>query len=126
MMELFEASRRLCGGGIGGDREVQPGDELLLLLSATRQKRIVQFATAPSDFNNVLPYNAFLECISWMKLLLNSMDASPHSYTFKLEMLESCRILGLAEPAVVAFNALGARFVQVIKKNIHNKLVVKK
>ena len=38
-MRLYRATKGLCAGGVGGEREVQPGDEMLLYASALRRAR---------------------------------------------------------------------------------------
>jgi len=40
VVELYYSTKHLCVGGIGGEREVQPGDELLTLLSAQHRRRV--------------------------------------------------------------------------------------
>jgi hypothetical protein len=40
LLSLYFSTKPICAGGIGGEREVQPGDELFLFLSATLRQRL--------------------------------------------------------------------------------------
>ena len=121
----------LCRGGVGGEREVQPGDELLLLCSARRRQALARALSTPPPVDNgmstpcvqsghvhfpshlsstslslslslSLPAGAssgsggglgrltdeaaVLRAAQWAALLLAGTEASPFTYTFKLEV----------------------------------------
>lgn len=109
LIQLFETCKKVCVGGVGGAREVQPNDELLLLLSSSYRRVYREALAELRDHNHeVLSVIA----IEWLALLLYAMESSPWSYTFKLEALEPLRELGLAEPTIVAYNGMGAKYIQ--------------
>jgi hypothetical protein len=49
----------------------------------------------------------------WALLVGSAAEESPFAYCFKLELQEPYRELGIGEAALVSFNSLGAKYVQV-------------
>lgn len=102
IIKLHQATVDLCRGGIGGDREVQPNDELLSI-----------FACASRYAYSVRSENKPQALVKWASALLYSMNISPYNYAFKLDLLEPLRQLAMGESALAAFTGLGAKYVQV-------------
>jgi hypothetical protein len=122
-ISLFKDGKISCGGGIGGEREVQPGDELLLLCSTANR---VLYSLPNVNTTTILSsdgcsINKLTRSINWASLLLFGMEQSQYTYTFRLELLEPLRVLGIGESALVSFNAMGAKYVQVSLDLIRNK-----
>lgn len=102
IIKLHQATADLCRGGIGGDREVQPNDELLTIL-----------ACASRYFYSNCSENKPQALVKWAASSLYSMNVSPFNYAFKLDLLEPLRLLAVGESALAAFSGLGAKYVQV-------------
>lgn len=47
--------------------------------------------------------DTIISASKWAQLLSYGMNSSPHTYTFKLEILEPYRLLCATEPAIVAY-----------------------
>ena len=96
----------LLSGGIGGEREVQPCDEFLRLASFYHRNQ-------PHNSSlNLLPQN--------YSFILNSchisqigISTSVHNYVFNLEVIDSLRSIGAAEPALHAFERMGVKHIQL-------------
>jgi hypothetical protein len=89
--------------GIGGDKEVQPGDELLMLCSAARRVE-AQAGSAPTDYGGKLV---------WCSLLQLAHTMSPHNYQPRIDLIECYRRLGVGKAALEIYQVLGVRYVQV-------------
>jgi hypothetical protein len=87
---------------IGGEREVKPGDELLLLaLSGAR--------TQPRDASS-----GFLtSCYARAVIAQYGASVSTHAFTHRLELLDPLRTLGAGEAVIKHFALLGVRYVQL-------------
>jgi hypothetical protein len=95
----------LAGKGIGGLREVQPGDELLMLCSEQMWQRVRGTPATPEES---LP-----QCLDWAETLLVGREASPHNYCFPVESFEPLRRLACVEYAMDGFNKLEVKYIQV-------------
>jgi tetratricopeptide (TPR) repeat protein len=99
LTSLFTLSLPLGAHGIGGDREVQPCDELMLLLSA-HHRRAAQSGTVDDH-------------LLWAVMLQSAMNLSAHNYSFPLEALDPLRALAAGKASLTAFSKLGVKHVQV-------------
>ena len=97
----------LLSGGIGGEREVQPCDEFLRLASFYHRNQPSQ-----NSISNLLSQN--------YSFILNSchisqigISTSVHNYVFNLEIIDSLRSIGAAEPALHAFERMGVKHIQL-------------
>ena len=106
-LAIYELTKPLCADGVGGEREVQPGDELLLLASAIRREQCPLGDTGGSS-----SATETLSVAHWARLLLAGVVASPYSYAFRVELVDPLRQLGAAEAVAEVFSALKARHVQ--------------
>ena len=102
----------MCADGVGGDREVQPGDELLLLASAIRREQC-PLGDIEGGLEGQADSQRLLSVAHWARLLLAGVVASPYSYAFRVELVDPLRQLGAAEAVAEVFGALKARHVQV-------------
>lgn len=160
---LYECMKRECEGGVGGEREVQPGDELLLLCSAAhrldyRQQLVSQLNVSSAteqvsvpvsesesvaeshiqsssrhltltddsysnnssssgsnngNNNNKSSLQLFMKALEWASLAMTGVEGSPCNFALRLEALEPLRLLGVGEAALVVYNKLGAKYIQV-------------
>ena len=111
---LYQSTKRLCSGGVGGDKEVQPGDEMLLVQS-TRHRLLTLGAMAAGERGEGrAPQAAELavRCVRWLRLLLLGSECSPHAFAFRVDMLEPLRLLGVGEAALACFNQLRPKHMQ--------------
>ena len=99
---------------------MQPGDELLLLCSARHRQTHIQkihSSTTTNTTHQSFPINEEIDelvrAARWAALLMTGSQASPYTYSFKLEVLEPLRLLAAPEPALTAFNGLGTKYIQV-------------
>ena len=107
-LRTYNTGRALFLKGVGGEvRNVQPGDELILENSSFYRR---SFLTAVSDNEDL---KSVIVAVRWAQSLLEGMEASPYSFAFKVDVLEPLRILSAAQPALVAFNGLGTKYIQV-------------
>jgi hypothetical protein len=113
--------------------KVQPGDELLLLCSTMRRmimkkkyhrqimsnfenfhisqnikinsEKVVKNEKNEKNYQKEDNYeiDTIISASKWAQLLSYGINSSPHTYTFKLEILEPYRILCAIEPAIVAY-----------------------
>jgi hypothetical protein len=104
-IDIFEKTRFLCENGIGGDKEVQPGDEILLLSSV--HHRTINNQTGP--VNSIDTFSSFAR---WCYLLETGIKASPYSYALKVEIFSPYRELACAEEIQEQFSLLKVRHVQ--------------
>jgi len=113
---LFARSRKLGDGGIGGDREVQSVDELMLQLSV-RHRRLVLSAsstTARGTHTPILTPGVLAGMhFTWAGMLLSAMSVSTHNYCFPLEALEPFRALGAGKACLEMYQKLGVKHIQV-------------
>lgn len=107
LLEAFILCKELGVGGIGGAREVQPCDELLLLLSSAYRQVHVSLHNQQSE------RASFLWSFRWGLLLHYAITCSPHTYTFKLDILEPLRIIGSAGRAFETFKDMGLKYIQI-------------
>lgn len=116
LLNLFCQTHAVAGGrGVGGLREVQPGDELLMLASTIlRRLSISQKSLLNSDEEEVYFLNVNL---SWGALLGIGREKSPHSFCFTVDNLEPLRELSCGKYALEEFNTLGVRYIQVSSDN---------
>lgn len=124
-IKLFHQGRTVCGEGVGGDREVLPSDEILLVFSSLYhwilenrlkylQSNALSNSTTGSYPLQLLNDSYGRSClIQWMSVLYLGRESSPYSYPFPLELMEALRLAGCGETSVVAFNSLGVKHVQV-------------
>jgi hypothetical protein len=122
------------GRGVGGLREVQPGDELLMLASTAMKRQLLALrdvikSASPSEVREssspflliaAQTYNTELQeeelvrlSLNWAVLLGIGREKSPHSYCFTVELLEPLRYLSCGKYALELFNTLGVRYIQV-------------
>jgi len=105
-LKMYKSLKPLFVNGVGGEvRNVQPGDELILENSSFFRRVFYEYAG--SELRGVLV------AIRWSQCLFRGMEASPFSYGFKVDILEPLRILAAAQPTLVAFNGLKAKYIQV-------------
>ena len=99
---LCRVTAALLCSGIGGLREVQPGDELLMLCSAEHWQRVqaqaclhtqTQTPGTQSDTDTHL-------CLEWAETVLVGREASPHNYCFSVAAMEPLRRLGCTQDAL--------------------------
>ena len=112
-LQLYNSVRALFVKGVGGEvRNAQPGDELILENSSFFRLAVERSITQSGNsiFTQI---KDVLLAIRWTQCLLQGMEASPHSYGFKVDILDPLRILASAQVALVAFNGLGAKYIQV-------------
>lgn len=75
-ISLYLSTKRLCQGGVGGEKEVQPGDELLLCVSAIHRAQLARVDKAESSCGEKtggsVSYSmeAVLAAARWARLLL--------------------------------------------------------
>jgi hypothetical protein len=130
-LSLYYRTKSACDGGIGGEREVQPGDELLLLSSAIHRLNFMKYSYLQMKnsnsrepetlFNpscnklNVSRFNLLqaVLAIDWASVNMVGVESSPFNFAPRLEMLECLRILGVGEAAFAVYNKLGVRYIQV-------------
>ena len=96
----------LAGKGIGGLREVQPGDELLMLCCTDKWERVCKSSEKDSEYLS--------KCLDWTETVILGREASPHNYCFPVESFEPLRRLACAEYAMDSFNKLEVKYIQVI------------
>jgi len=77
---LYQNSKSLCVGGVGGEREVQPGDELLQYCSTAHR---VLYSSSSRNFTD---YNIekIIYSINWIQPLLYGIETSPYNHALKL------------------------------------------
>ena len=109
-LEFFESTRHLCVGSIGGEKEVQPGDEILQLNSI--QHRALQALEGIHIDNIEHRAKRYMAASQWGDMLYAGIKASPFSYALKLEMLSPLRELASAQMAWDLFTELKVRHVQ--------------
>lgn len=118
----YRATKPLCAGGIGGEREVQPGDELLLLSSAAHRLLLKASLARPSASSSVSSglgpatheLQHLIRLMAWARVLMEGTWASPFNYATKLELMEVLRLFSVGESALVLFSGLGVRYIQVM------------
>jgi tetratricopeptide (TPR) repeat protein len=116
LLYLFLETQPLCTGGIGGDREVQPGDEILLLLS-TRHRSTVRNKNKAIGLTTEMPKEdrgCVQRLTAWASLSSLGMTLSEHNYAHPLECLEPARGLAAGRFALDSYNKLGVKHVQVL------------
>ena len=112
-VQIYNSVRALFVKGVGGEvRNAQPGDELILENSSSFR---LAFERSVSQSGNgyYTHLKDVLLAIRWTQCLLHGIEASYHSYGFKVDVLDPLRILSSAQIALVAFNGLGAKYIQV-------------
>lgn len=106
---IYDQTKGKFAGGMGGElRNVLPGDELLLLNSAADRLQFTAAVDAHAAEREKLRLAA-----RWSAGLVHGMECSPYSFACKLDLLEPHRELAIGEAALVAYNGLGAKHVQV-------------
>lgn len=107
LVMMYYLTKQLLNGGIGGDREVQPGDELLrfavALLSETMTERVSLSLEA-----EVVTANLRLA-----HLFSVGAATSQHNYAFNLELLVPLRRIAVGELALAAFTRLDVKHIQL-------------
>ena len=112
-LQIYNSVRALFVKGVGGEvRNAQPGDELILENSSFFRLALERSVTQSGNSISTHMKDVLL-AIRWTQCLLQGMEASPHSYGFKVDILDPLRILASAQVALVAFNGLGAKYIQV-------------
>lgn len=120
---MYELTRTRCLGGVGGDREVQPGDELLLVSCLAHKLRfrdrsefshdaVQSKADAGAVGTAVLSSRDVSLLVQWASVLELGITGSPHNHVPKLEYLEPLRMLAAGETAMATYGALKARYIQ--------------
>ena len=103
IIELYKYSLSLTLGSIGGEKEVQAGDEILALLSVIYRDQIFDsslsssISAAKSSFSvSVTSYDNDIHrlYLQWSEVLLLGEQTSPWNYVFHLEHLETARVVG--------------------------------
>jgi hypothetical protein len=122
MIEIHLVSKEICAESIGGEREVQPGDELLLLRSNMHRCLLNGNQSTLVSIQGQTPISGSIDCdqlyrylihhIQWAELIRAGITTSPYSYTMKLELMDIYRKLNLASSAKTLFEGLGSRHVQ--------------
>ena len=119
-IKLFLEAKSLCGYGVGGEKEVQPCDEILSLCSSAY--RILYRRSVASErelsLSTAGAWSRVGVAACWAQLLLYAMEQSPYNYSFKLDAIEPLRELGIVDSALVAFNSMGIKSVQV-RSNVY-------
>ena len=119
-LHLHLQTKAFCSGGIGGERQVQPADEVLLL-SAPRYRRMLMLEVdkandrhVDADASKVMALRGKCDtiCALWAVLLQAGRKASPYSHAFMLEALEPTRYLSAGRVSLMQFEALGVKHVQ--------------
>lgn len=79
-VDLYQGSKSLCVGGVGGEREVQPGDELLQYCSSAHR------VLYSSSYRNIAEryIEKIISSINWIQPLLYGIETSPHNHALKL------------------------------------------
>ncbi len=112
-LQLHLLTKTFCAGGVGGEKEVQPADEVLLLASPSRRKQYAQTGGSGSgsggdgDGGEGASISA-----EWATVIAAGVSASPYSHCFKLDLLEPLRNLAAGKHALSMFEALGVKHVQ--------------
>lgn len=107
MIGLYKQSLSLTLGGIGGDREVQTGDEVLALLCSAYHDQHRSIMNGPAQ--DLLYTNLY----HWSQVLVLGQTTSPWNFLFHLERLETCRMMSDVKGGIEAFNKLRTRHVQL-------------
>mmetsp|Transcript_48190 Transcript_48190/g.95509 ORF Transcript_48190/g.95509 Transcript_48190/m.95509 type:complete len:1029 (+) Transcript_48190:70-3156(+) len=107
LFSLYRATLNVNEGAAGGQREVQHGDELVLL-AAHALRDLVGLADLEQDSET--RHQRSLDAAA---LLEYGLTCSPFNYHMKVELLSVYRALGAFEAAVSLFNELKIRHVQV-------------
>ena len=110
-MELFDLTRPLCLGSIGGEKEVQPGDEMLLLTSV-RHRAALALRSSAGAGKFGLDAVRFAAYARWLFMLEHGNQASPYSYAFKVDGFDAWRALACGSQVQKHFEALKVRHVQ--------------
>jgi hypothetical protein len=101
-LQIYNSVRALFVKGVGGEvRNAQPGDELILENSSFFQLAVDRSVTQSGNSISTHMKDVLL-AIRWTQCLLQGMEASPHSYGFKVDILDPLRILASAQVALVA------------------------
>ena len=103
LLDVYERTLPLNRGATGGQREVQHGDALLLLLA---ERLSIAARAHPRD-----AAYAFAEPLA-LQLLEHGIRKSPYNYRLKLQVLRLWGELGAPQAAVEHFNALQVKQIQ--------------
>jgi hypothetical protein len=84
-----------------------------ILQNEKKIEKKIEIFTDDKNSNKQISEIEMIICASkWAQLLSAGMSSSPHTYTFKLEILEPYRLLCATEPAVVAYTGLDIKYIQ--------------
>lgn len=126
LLSLYSRTKAICVSGVGGERDVQPGDELLLcassqcratLLLSLRSTSSIEgvntlIEVAPQPQPSSSATRSLLICAKWVRLLLYGSEMSPHAFSHRVEILEPLRVAAMAQTALVAYDHLKPRHMQ--------------
>ena len=110
---VYGAVRRVFKQGVGGEvRNVQPGDELLLENSSRYRQNCHHLRYNNNNSNNTT-VATFLTAMEWTGSLCRGVEASQHAYGLKLDLIDPLRLLCVPQAALVSFNAMGTKHIQL-------------
>ena len=127
LLSLYSRTKSMCVSGVGGERDVQPGDELLLCASSQcRATLLLSLRSSPSEdgvdtLKEVEPQvlqpsssatRSLFICTKWIRLLLYGSEMSPHAFSHRVEILEPLRVAAMTQTALVAYDHLKPRHMQ--------------
>jgi hypothetical protein len=107
LVTMYYLTKPLLNGGIGGDREVQPGDELLRFAIALLSEKMNEKVSRSLEAE---PVAANLRLAH---LLGVGAATSPHNYAFNIELLEPLRRIAVGDLALAAFMRLDVKHIQL-------------
>lgn len=107
VIQVHTVCRRLCERlpNLGGAREVQPSDELLLVMS-------VHLRQGYAHSYRLRCCKQYIWALRWALLLKYAISCSPYAYSFNLEILEPYRALVLADAARQSFDRMDIKYIQ--------------
>ena len=108
LCRVYFKSKPLLSGGIGGDREVQPGDELLRICLLHLRGEMEKTSGGTESEEKV-----FADTVRQVHLLRIGCTVSPHNYAFNIDIMEPLRILSAGESALTWFKNLDVKHIQL-------------
>ena len=118
---LYGATREIFGKGVSGEeRNIQPGDELLLQNSAKLRRRLIADRKKSSDSSNSNSISnsaveQYVTALHWASVVEQGIQASPYSFALKIDELEPFRALAMGEAASALYIEMNPRHIQVSK-----------